>query len=86
MSAIVHAAHTRAVNIQSFQKIVKKYTQLTELTPARLREFVKKNVVHAPDKSRGHRVQSIDVYYNFIDGIDFPPEFSRYSKWHTKFL
>ena len=83
LSAIVHAAQTQAVNVQSFLKIVKKYTQPTDLTPALLREFVEKIVVHAPDKSSGHRVQRIDVHYNFIGEIDFSPEFSRYSKKTT---
>ena len=83
LSAIVHAAQTQAVNVQSFLKIVKKYTQPTELTPALLREFVEKIVVHAPDKSSGHRIQRIDVHYNFIGEIDFSPEFSRYSKKTT---
>ena len=83
LSTIVHAAQTQSVNVQSFLKIVKKYTQPTELTPALLREFVEKIVVHAPDKSSGHRVQRIDVHYNFIGEIDFSPEFSRYSKKTT---
>ena len=83
LSVIVHAAQTQAVNIQNFLKIVKKYTQPTELTPALLREFVEKIVVHAPDKSSGQRVQRIDVHYNFIGEIDFSPEFSRHSKKTT---
>ena len=83
LSTIVHAAQTQSVNVQSFLKIVKKCTQPTELTPALLREFVEKIVVHAPDKSSGHRVQRIDVHYNFIGEIDFSPEFSRYSKKTT---
>lgn len=57
--------------------------QSTELTPALLREFVEKIVVHAPDKSNGHRVQRIDVHYNFIGEIDSSPEFNRYSKKTT---
>ena len=76
---MVAATEAQAVNVQSFLKIVKKYTEPTELTPALLREFVEKVVVHAPDKSSGHRVQRIDVHYNFIGEIDFSPEFSRYS-------
>lgn len=83
LSAVVHAAQMQAVNVQSFLKIVRKYTQPTELTPALLREFVEKIVVHAPDKSSGHRVQRIDVHYNFIGEIDFSPEFSRYSEKTT---
>ena len=72
-----------AVNVQSFLKIVRKYTAPTELTPALLREFVEKIVVHAPDKSSGHRTQRIDVHYNFIGEIDFSPEYSRVSRQTT---
>lgn len=28
-------------------------------------ELVEKTVVYAPDKSSGHRVQQIDIYYRF---------------------
>ena len=80
---IVDAAETQAVNVQSFLKIVKKYTEPTELTPALLREFVEKVVVHAPDKSSGHRVQRIDVHYTFIGAIDLSPEYSKYEKETT---
>lgn len=51
LSAIVEAAETQAVNIRSFLKIVKKYTEPTELTPQLLHEFVDKIVVHEADKS-----------------------------------
>ena len=80
---IVAEGETQTVNIQSFLKIVKKYTEPTELTPALVHEFVEKIVVHAPDKSSGHRVQQIDVHYNFIGEIDLSPEYSRYSKRTT---
>lgn len=75
MSVIVEAAEEQAVNIKSFLKIVKKYTEPTELTPDILHEFVDKIVVHEADKSSSHRVQRIDVHYNFIGEIDFSPEY-----------
>lgn len=83
LRTVVDAAKTQAVNVQSFLKIVKKYTEPTELTPAILREFVEKVVVHAPDKSSGHRVQRIDVHYTFIGEIDLSPEYSKYEKETT---
>lgn len=83
LRAVVAAAETQAVNVRSFLKIVRKYTEPTELTPALLREFVEKIVVHTPDKSSGHRVQRIDVHYNFIGEIDLSPEYSRRSKETT---
>lgn len=83
LQTIVNTIETQAVNVQSFLKIVRKYTAPTELTPALLREFVEKIVVHAPDKSSGHRTQRIDVHYNFIGEIDFSPEYSRVSRQTT---
>ncbi|MDE6746588.1 MAG: DUF4368 domain-containing protein [Oscillospiraceae bacterium] len=46
-------------------EIVRKYTEITELTSEIMHEFIEKIVVHAPDKSSGHRVQQIDIYYRF---------------------
>lgn len=64
--------------IENFKiKAVRKYTQPEKLTAAMLRELVEKVVVYAPDKSSGHRVQRIDVYYTFIGKIDFSPEYSK---------
>jgi len=77
LSAMVGAAETQSVNIRSFLKIVKKYTEPTELTPQLLHEFVDKIVVHEGDKSSGHRVQRIDIHYNFIGEIDFSPEYHK---------
>lgn len=74
---IVNAAQVETVNIQSFLKIVRRYTEPTELTPALLREFVEKIFVHEADKSSGHRVQRINIHYNFIGEIDLSPEYGR---------
>ena len=74
---LVSTMETEEVNIQSFLKIVKKYTEPTELTPLLLHEFVEKIVVHAPDRSSGQRVQQIDVHYNFIGEIDLSPEYIK---------
>ena len=73
----VNAAQVEAVNIQSFLKIVRRYTEPAELTPALLCEFVDKIVVHEADKSSGHRVQRIDIHYSFIGEIDLSPEYDR---------
>ena len=70
---LISTMETEEVNIQSFLKIVKKYTEPTELTPLLLHEFVEKIIVHAPDRSSGQRVQQIDVHYNFIGEIEFVP-------------
>ena len=83
LQTVLDAAEAQSVNMRSFLKIVKKYTEPTELTPALLREFVEKSVVHAPDKSSGHRMQRIDVHYNFIGEIDLSPEYSKFRQKTT---
>ena len=60
----------KSVDVKRFLAIVKKYTELTELTPEILREFVDKIIVHAPDKSSGRRLQEIEIIYNHIGEFD----------------
>lgn len=62
----VDAFVEKALNIKSFLKCVRKYTEPCELTPDILHELVEKIIVYAPDKSSGHRTQQIDIYYNFV--------------------
>ena len=60
----------KSVDVKRFLAIVKKYTDLTELTPEILREFIDKIIVHAPDKSSGRRLQEIETIYNHIGEFD----------------
>jgi len=39
---------------------------LEKLTPAVLNDLVKAVYVHAPDNSSGHRVQDVEISYNYI--------------------
>ncbi len=56
----------------SFAAIVRKYVGIRELTPTIVNEFVKKIIVHAPDKSSGHRRQKIELVWNFIGEVNLP--------------
>lgn len=49
--------------MQQFLKNVRKYTDPDELTAEILNDLVDKIIVHAPDKSSGHRKQKIEIYY-----------------------
>ena len=48
-----------------FIGIVRKYSKIPKLTPGIMHEFIEKIVVHAPDKSSGHRTQQIDICFRF---------------------
>jgi len=71
------ATEAQTADVERFLKVVRKYTMPTKLTPVLLRELVEKVVVHAPDKSSGHRVQRIDIHYKFIGEIVLSPEYSK---------
>ena len=59
-------------DFDSFAAIVRKYVGVRELTPTIVNEFVKKIIVHAPDKSSGHRRQKIELVWNFIGEVSLP--------------
>lgn len=67
---VVEASERQTVNMDSFLIIVRKYTVPDKLFPELLNALVEKIVVHAPDKSSGHRTQQIDIHYNFIGEIE----------------
>lgn len=53
-------------NVDRFIQMAKKYLYLEKLTPAALNDMVNAVYVHAPDKSSGHRIQNVDISYNYI--------------------
>ena len=59
-------------NTEQFIKVVKKYTEIKELTPTILNEFIEKIVIHAPVKTDGKRTQEIEIYYNSVGVLDLP--------------
>ncbi|MDE7302338.1 MAG: DUF4368 domain-containing protein, partial [Oscillospiraceae bacterium] len=65
LSAVIDEKEQKSADASQFLEIVRKYTGITELTSEIMHELIEKIVVHAPDKSRGHRVQQIDIYYRF---------------------
>ena len=57
-------------DFDSFASVIRKYVGIRELTPTIVNEFVKKIIVHAPDKSTGHRRQRIEIVWNFIGELE----------------
>ena len=62
----INQQEEQAENIDRFISKVRKYLNLDELTPAVLNDMVKAVYVHAPDKSKGHTEQQIDISYNLV--------------------
>ncbi len=61
-----------AVNVAQFVALVKKYTDIRELTPTIVNEFIKMVIVHAPTKVNGHRSQFVQVVYNLVGEVTIP--------------
>jgi hypothetical protein len=53
-------------NDDEFIHQVKKYLHPEKLTPTVLNDMVNSVYVHTPDKSSGHRVQDVEISYNYI--------------------
>ena len=61
----IDTAEQKSADVTAFIKAVQKYERITELTPEIMHELIEKIVVHAPDKSSGHRTQEIEIHYRF---------------------
>ena len=59
------SAYLKEENIKSFLTAVQKYEHIEKLTPEIMHELIEKIVIHAPDKSSGHRTQQIEIHYRF---------------------
>ena len=64
----IEKVESQCANVDRFLSIVERYTEIPELTPHILHEFVDKIVVHSASDphSRTKRRQEIDIYYKGI--------------------
>ena len=42
------------------------------LTQTIVNEYIKKIIIHAPDKSGGKRRQKVEIIFNFVDEVEIP--------------
>lgn len=67
----INTEKDRILNADRFLKVVQRYTEIQELTPEIVREFIEKIVVHErsePWKKKNY-TQQIDVYFNFVGQV-----------------
>ena len=58
------------LNASYLINIVKKYTEINELTDEIVHEFIQKIVIHHKVKINGVKTQQIDIYYNGIGHVE----------------
>ena len=64
---------SNSLNADRFLKLVRKYTDIKELTAEILREFVEKVYVYQSERVNGKKVQRIKIIYNCIGEFQTPP-------------
>ena len=57
-------------DLDAFIALTKKYVDVTELTQTIVNEYIKKIIIHAPDKSGGKRRQKVEIIFNFVDEVE----------------
>ena len=70
MKKVVEEEQKHELNAEGFLRLVRKYTDIQELTPEILREFIDKIVVHHREKQGNETFQQVDIYYRFIGHVE----------------
>ena len=67
----VELEESKSSDVDRFLSVVERYTDIPELTPCILHEFVEKIIVHAASDPKGkNRTQEIDIYYKGIGALE----------------
>lgn len=61
-------------NVARFMRLIRKYTEITELTPEIVRAFIEKIIVHQAEKIDGQRKQVVEIIYNGVGAISLPTD------------
>lgn len=72
LSNEINNTEKKTTDLTQFISNVKKYTEITKLTPEILNELIEKILVHQAKKVNGKKVQEIDIYYRGVGIISFP--------------
>lgn len=62
----------KTANVSAFVEKVRRYTEIKELTPAVVNEFIDHIMVSKKQVIDGKTVYPIDIYYNGVGIIDAP--------------
>ena len=72
MSDLIEGQQEENDNYDRFSALINKYVDIPELTGTIVNDFIKKIIVHAPDKSSGKRKQKIEIIFKFVGQVDIP--------------
>jgi len=72
LNAEIEAETKHKQSAASFLRTVRKYTDITELTPTIVNELVEKIVVHQAQGAGKNRMQELEIHYNFVGVLELP--------------
>ena len=72
MKKVVAEEKAHELNADGFLKIVRKYSNIEELTTELLHEFIDKIIVHHKEKVFGETIQRVEIYYKMIGQVQIP--------------
>lgn len=73
LKEIINSEKENSLNADRFLKLVRKHTDIKELTAEILREFVENVYVYQSERINGKKVQRIKIIYNRIGDFQTPP-------------
>lgn len=73
LKEIINSEKENSLNADRFLKLVRKHTDVKELTTEVLREFVEKVYVYQSERINGKKLQRIQIIYNCIGDFQTPP-------------
>ena len=74
LEEFINKAKEQRLNVNSFLALVKRYTEIPELTAEIIRSFVEKIEVFQPEKVPGTRTkkQTVRIHWNYIGVVEIP--------------
>ena len=72
LKTVVAEEQRHEMNAEGFLHLVRKYTDICELTPEILSEFIDKIVIHHREQVFGETVQKVEIYYKMIGYVELP--------------
>lgn len=72
MKNVVAEEKSHELNADGFLQIVRKYSNIEELTSEILHEFIDKIIVHHREKVFGETIQRVEIYYKMIGQVKIP--------------
>ena len=75
----------KKTDIKQFLDNVRKYTEINELTPEIINQFINKIMIHDFHKGDGKYERKIDIYYNGVGIIGVPTTPEKMEELYQKY-